>query len=245
MDLLSNLNHEQQKAVLQGGGIAKVIAGPGSGKTRIITYRIAHMLTEKRADPQSILALTYTRKAAETMRMRLEGLVGPEARRMEVKTFHSFCLKVAREEKTIGSRRILSGRESTALLKQVTEEQKSGMEFEDVAQGIKGLKNCLITSEEARVLNPELATVYALYERRKKVANAMDYEDMLLDVFNLFSTRHEIRDRYSSRYESILIDEAQDVSKAQFEIVKSLTAQKPYWTAKKKASVARRVNPEE
>lgn len=224
MNYLEQLDNGQIAAVTGGDGIVKVIAGPGSGKTRIITHRIAYLLTEKKAAPGAVLAMTYTRKATQTMQARLNKLSGAAAGEVEVKTIHSLCLKIAREEGLIPNYRVLSDYEANSIFKDILNEQKPGIDLENARQSIRGMKNCLITAEEARVLNPEVARIYTAYERKKRQANGIDYEDMLLTVFNLFSTRHTAREKYAERYQYILIDEAQDISKAQFEIIKLLIA---------------------
>ncbi|HEX9094273.1 MAG TPA: UvrD-helicase domain-containing protein, partial [Coriobacteriia bacterium] len=231
---LSVLNPAQRDAVTTTEGPLLVLAGAGSGKTRVLTYRIAHLVGDGGVPPHAILAITFTNKAAGEMRARLADLVGPVSRSMWVMTFHAFCVRLLRRDaKLLGfspsftiydeddRKRMLS-----IVLTTLDIDPKRFTPASFVGR-ISGAKNELVTVEEyaSRAGSaPEklAAKVYAEYENRLRQANAMDFDDLLVNAVRLFERSPEALDHWRERFTHILVDEYQDTNHAQYRIVNML-----------------------
>jgi DNA helicase-2/ATP-dependent DNA helicase PcrA len=234
---LSALNPAQRDAVTRTEGPLLVIAGAGSGKTRVLTYRVAHLLTACGAKPNEILAITFTNKAAQEMRERLESLLEERARGLWILTFHAACGRILRREaERLGYRStftIYDQGDQTRLVKQCLEEleldQKRFAPRSILAQ-ISNAKNELITAEEYRARvesfsNQAVADVYDLYQRRLAGANAVDFDDMLMLTVQLFERFPEVRKKWAKSFRYVLVDEYQDTNRAQYRLLQLLTSE--------------------
>ena len=236
-DFLNDLNESQRNAVTHIDGPSLVIAGAGSGKTRVLTYKIAYLLTLD-VKPWEIMALTFTNKAAKEMKERIAKLVGDNhARYLRMGTFHSVFASILRQEaNNIGynsNYTIYDEADSRALLKVIIKEM--GLDDKtykpaDVHCRISNAKNNLITADaysenhiarnsDASDGKPHIYNIYKEYARRLKLGNAMDFDDLLLNMWILLKDHEEIKLKYSNVYRYILIDEYQDTNKAQQEII--------------------------
>lgn len=237
MDLLQGLNPAQKEAVTFGDGPLLVLAGPGSGKTRVITHRVAHLIHERAVPPHRILAVTFTNKAADEMYRRLE-LLAPGARPF-VSTFHKFCARILREYgEHVGLSRhftILDQQDRARLLLSVANEIKVDLQHITVSsleKKISHLKNELVSPEEFQsgtlnYLEQHLAPVYALYQQRLQEQDCADFDDLLYHVAQLLRSNPEIRKQLDRRFQYILIDEYQDTNLAQYAIAKGLSVDYP------------------
>ncbi len=243
-DFLDQLNESQRKAVEYCDGASLVIAGAGSGKTRVLTFKVAYLLRYG-FQPWSILALTFTNKAAREMKERIEMLVGDKrASYVNMGTFHSIFARILRKEaEHIGYQpnyTIYDESDSRTLIKNVIKELKLDVNVYKPAavQNIISLaKNRLITAEkyaqdplalqrdkEARM--PDIHQIYTLYAHRCRLANAMDFDDLLLNTFLLFNSHEEVRRKYVEHYAYVLVDEYQDTNYAQQQIIYQLTKER-------------------
>src|SRR5699024_8606166 len=232
-DVLRGLNDAQRAAVTHDGGPLLVIAGAGSGKTRVLTRRIAWLI-ERGAHPGSVLALTFTNKAAAEMRERVAELVGAQARLMWVSTFHSMCVRILRREaKTFGytsSFTIYDAADSRRLMTMVCRDMElNNKKFSprSILAWVSRMKNELIDHESAahtaeNDTDRVHAEAYAHYQARLKAANAMDFDDLIMNTVHLFQAFDDIRDTYRRRFRHILVDEYQDTNHAQYELVRLL-----------------------
>ena len=226
--LLEGLNEPQREAVLHGEGPLLILAGAGSGKTRVLTHRIAHLVGTGQAAPGEILAITFTNKAAQEMRERVEGLVGRRARAMWVMTFHSACARMLRTDaERLGYTRgftIYDEQDSLRLVKNCIEElgiDPKRFAPRGIRNQISEAKNALLDAEAYRLkvgsfFEQTAADVYDLYEPRLHAANAMDFDDLLFRCVNLFELFPEVRDRYRRSFRHVLVDEYQDTNRAQY-----------------------------
>jgi DNA helicase II / ATP-dependent DNA helicase PcrA len=235
-DLLQDLNQEQRFAVTHTDGPLLILAGAGSGKTRTITYKIAYLIGEGICRPEQILAVTFTNKAAQEMRSRVERLLGFLEAPPLVSTFHSFTVRVLRRHASLlgysSSFTICDEDDQRSLLKRVYEElklQDSQLPLRKTAAVISRAKNrgwgpkeYLSTSQDFDA--PVIFSVFDLYQRRLKAANGMDFDDLILLTVQLFKEHADVRDRYSAYYRYLLIDEYQDTNMPQFELVKHLAS---------------------
>ena len=233
-DFLHDLNPRQREAVTSQAPALLVIAGAGSGKTRVLTRRIGHLVAQRRAAPGEILAITFTNKAAAEMRERVVELVGPHARAMTVSTFHSACVRILRAQAsalglpssftiydTADSQRLLSivMRDADMDIKRVTPRA--------MATRISNLKNELIDHETFRgqaqtPADVELATVYADYQARLLRAGAVDFDDIIGHTVALLQLYPDIAEHYHRRFRHVLVDEYQDTNHAQYVLVREL-----------------------
>jgi DNA helicase-2/ATP-dependent DNA helicase PcrA len=226
--LLEGLNEPQREAVLHGEGPLLILAGAGSGKTRVLTHRIAHLVGTGQAAAGEILAITFTNKAAQEMRERVEGLVGRRARAMWVMTFHSACARMLRADaEKLGYTRgftIYDEQDSLRLVKNCIEEldiDPKRFAPRGIRNQISDAKNALLDAEAYRLkvgsfFEQTAADVYDLYEPRLHAANAMDFDDLLFRCVNLFELFPEVRDRYRRSFRHVLVDEYQDTNRAQY-----------------------------
>lgn len=239
MSFLDQLNEAQREAVTCTEGASLIVAGAGSGKTRVLTYRIAYLL-QQGVPASRIMALTFTNKAAREMKERIQKLVGEEARYLMMGTFHSVCVRLIRPYAellgftrdfsiydTPDQKSVIKGickergldekiYKPTAVLARISMAKNNG-----IAPDAYGMNQQLLREDrEARMY--ELATVYALYQARLKAANAMDFDDLLINMIRLMNTNPEVCDRYQQQFQYILVDEYQDTNYIQFVLVKKL-----------------------
>jgi DNA helicase II / ATP-dependent DNA helicase PcrA len=233
---LDDLNPAQREAVLAPEGPILILAGAGSGKTRVLTYRIAHLLAERKAAPDRMLAVTFTNKAAGEMRERIATLVGENSRWPWVSTFHSACARILRQEaEGLGFRpnfSILDEGDAMAVMRRVIEDTAlAGAPTAEMARArIEQLKNDAIgpgafaKSAGGDGRDAALAAIYRLYRERLRAMNAMDFSDLLLNVHELFERDSGVLLRWQSRAEHLLVDEYQDTNRVQYLLVRALSA---------------------
>ena len=234
--LLEGLNPQQKEAVLHQGAPLLIVAGAGSGKTRVLTHRIAYLMGARGVQPGQILAITFTNKAAAEMRERVETLVGPPARAMWVSTFHSACVRILRREAT------KVGLKSTFSIYDAADSQRlMAMVMRDLdldpkrypprsfSHQVSNLKNELVDEETyaSRVVegtNQErmLAEAYTGYQRRLRQANALDFDDLIMTTVNILQAFPDVAEYYHRRFRHVLVDEYQDTNHAQYQLVKEL-----------------------
>ncbi|MCW2798564.1 MAG: pcrA [Aeromicrobium sp.] len=233
--LLDGLNDAQRAAVSHPGGPLLVVAGAGSGKTRVLTRRVAWLIAARGAHPGSILAITFTNKAAAEMRERVAELVGPRARLMWVSTFHSACVRILRREASkfgfTSSFTIYDSADQRRLMTQICRDMSldpKRVNPRAVLNWISNLKNELVDHESAgsKAENPteELyAEAYGAYQQRLRAANAMDFDDLIMNTVHLFQAWPDVAETYRRRFRHILVDEYQDTNHAQYQLIKELT----------------------
>ena len=233
-DLLADLNPPQRAAVEHSGGPVLVVAGAGSGKTRVLTRRIAHLVSQRDVHPGSILAITFTNKAAAEMRQRVVDLVGNRARLMWVSTFHSACVRILRAEVSrFGLSRsfsIYDDTDSKRLMQLVLRDLQVDPKrypVRAVMNWMSNHKNELVDHETARSRaaqgNEEVyADAYAEYQRRLVAANALDFDDLIMTTVNLLQAFPDLREQYRRRFRHVLVDEYQDTNHAQYALIREL-----------------------
>jgi DNA helicase-2/ATP-dependent DNA helicase PcrA len=234
--LLDGLNPEQRAAVVHEGSPLLIVAGAGSGKTRVLTHRIAYLLAARDVAPQEILAITFTNKAAGEMAARVAALVGPQARSMWVMTFHSACVRILRREaKRFGypsSFSIYDQADSQRLMALTCRElELDAKQFppKAMAAQVSNLKNELIdyetfTSRAQTARDKVLAEAYGEYQRRLVAAGAMDFDDLIMVTVNLFQALPEVAQEYRRRFRHVLVDEYQDTNHAQYILIRELVS---------------------
>ncbi|MFD5815348.1 DNA helicase PcrA [Streptomyces sp. NPDC127038] len=232
--LLDGLNENQRAAVVHSGSPLLIVAGAGSGKTRVLTHRIAHLLGERNVHPGQILAITFTNKAAGEMKERVEALVGPRANAMWVMTFHSACVRILRREsKTLGftsSFSIYDAADSKRLMALVCRDldlDPKRFPPKSFSAKISNLKNELIDEEDfaaqaADGFEKTLAQAYAMYQSRLREANALDFDDLIMTTVNLLRAFPDVAEHYRRRFRHVLVDEYQDTNHAQYALVREL-----------------------
>src|SRR5829696_2903244 len=234
--LLEGLNEPQRDAVVHGEGPLLILAGAGSGKTRVLTHRIAYLLRTGQARADEILAITFTNKAAQEMRERVELLVGRATRAMWVMTFHSACARMLRADAhRLGYTRqftIYDSADQRRLIKKCLDDLDIDVKrFTPRAMQVQisDAKNKLRAADDYRQLvgsffEQTVADVYDAYERELHRANAMDFDDLLFRAVNLLELFQEVRDRYASAFRWILVDEYQDTNQAQYRWLQLLSS---------------------
>ncbi|MFW0109190.1 DNA helicase PcrA [Rothia sp. P13129] len=234
--LLEGLNKQQHEAVIHQGKPLLIVAGAGSGKTRVLTHRIAYLLATGRAYESEILAITFTNKAAAEMRERIIELVGESARRMWISTFHSFCVRVLRKEAShLDMKTTFSIYDSADSLRLITTLAKNyaidtqKIAPKAIASRISQLKNELITAYDFQTtMNPAnpfdraVSQVYNGYTQRLQAAHALDFDDLISKTVHLLRTVPEVAQYYRTRFKHILVDEYQDTNHAQYALVREL-----------------------
>ncbi|MCL2454703.1 MAG: DNA helicase PcrA [Micrococcales bacterium] len=234
--LLDGLNPEQREAVLHEGAPLLIVAGAGSGKTRVLAHRIAWLLATGRARPGQVLAITFTNKAAAEMRSRVESLVGPAAQRMWVSTFHSACVRILRREATtLGLRSSFSIYDQADSLRLITlvarELDLDPKKYppKALAHRISHLKDELVDAEDfARTVTDTasfdavVAQVYTRYTARLRQAHALDFDDLIMSTVHLLQAFPAVAEHYRRRFRHILVDEYQDTNHAQYALVREL-----------------------
>ena len=234
--LLDGLNPQQRAAVVHEGGPLLIVAGAGSGKTRVLTHRIAYLLAERGVTPGQILAITFTNKAAGEMKERVATLVGPRARTMWVSTFHSMCVRLLRaESKAVGlksSFSIYDADDSKRLMTMVGREldlDPKRYPARSLLAQVSNLKNELVTADawaDKASNAPEkvLAEAYERYQSRLRSAHALDFDDLIMTAVRLLQEHPQIADAYRHRFRHVLVDEYQDTNHAQYMLVRELTS---------------------
>ena len=232
---VEGLNPEQRLAVEYGDGPLLVVAGAGSGKTRVLTHRIAHLLDSGRARPGEILAITFTNRAADEMRERVARLLGRGAAGMWISTFHSACARMLRADATsLGYTRsftIYDEADSVRMIKRVMEElsfDPRELTPKTVKRRISSAKNELVDpsglAEAARgPFEEQIGEIFAVYEKRMAESNALDFDDLLVKTVELFDRFEDVRDRWRGRFRYVLVDEYQDTNHAQYRLLQQLT----------------------
>ena len=234
--LLEGLNPRQREAVVHAGTPLLIVAGAGSGKTRVLTHRIGWLLAERHVHPGEIMAITFTNKAAAEMKERVDALVGRRAAAMWVSTFHSMCVRILRREaKHLGVRSQFSvydaddTRRLVGLVARDLELDPKKFAARGLAAQISNLKNELLGPEEAaeRATNEyerRVAEVYALYQARLRSANAFDFDDLIMETVALLQRLPDVAEYYRRRFRHVLVDEYQDTNHAQYVLVRELVA---------------------
>ncbi|MQA93545.1 MAG: DNA helicase PcrA [Streptosporangiales bacterium] len=232
--LLDGLNDQQRAAVLHEGSPLLIVAGAGSGKTRVLAHRIAYLLAERRVQPGEVLAITFTNKAAAEMKERVGGLVGPRAKVMWVMTFHSACVRILRREaKRMGypsSFSIYDQADAQRLMALVCREldlDPKRYPPRSFSNQVSNLKNELIDYDEfeskaSTHQEKTLAEAYKTYQRRLQEAGAMDFDDLIMLTVNLLQAFPEAAEHYRRRFRHVLVDEYQDTNHAQYVLIREL-----------------------
>lgn len=233
-DLLNGLNKEQQEAVKHTEGPLLIMAGAGSGKTRVLTHRIAFLLDEKEISPRSVLAITFTNKAAREMRGRVRKLVGTGSEQIWVSTFHSMCVRILRRDiDRIGYSRnftILDSSDQLSVIKQTLKDLNiDPKKFEPRAMlgSISNAKNELITPEEysknvGDFFERQVSQVYDKYQKTLQKNQSLDFDDLIMQTIHLFKRVPEVLEYYQRRFQYIHVDEYQDTNHAQYYLVNQL-----------------------
>lgn len=236
MKILDGLNDKQKEAVLYNEGSLLVLAGAGSGKTRLLTYKIAYLIKEKKVDPFNILAVTFTNKAANEMKERIRNLIGDEANTLLASTFHSLgALILRRDIEKLGFSKnftILDSEDSKSLIKKILKEMNLDSKHYSpnlIKERISSAKNEMVSPNEyKKFVNTEfeeiIYKVYKKYEEKLKKTNSVDFDDLLLLPIKLFKKEKELLNYYQNRFQYILVDEYQDTNNAQYLLVKMLGA---------------------
>src|SRR3954471_2277790 len=235
MNFLDKLNPEQRDAVLHTDGPLLILAGAGSGKTRVITSRIAYLVGEGHAQSEEILAVTFTNKAAEEMRERVAALLGSDCSRMWVSTFHSLCARLLRREApAIGLSRdfvIYDSSDQLSVVKQALKElhiDDSFIQPRAALSRISSAKNRMETPDDiagAATWNPrdeKIAKVFAFYLNALKECNALDFDDLLLKTVELFEQSEKVRTKYANQFKFVMVDEYQDTNRPQYLLIRRL-----------------------
>lgn len=235
MDLKALLNKEQYEAATTINGPLLVLAGAGSGKTRVLTYRIAHMIEDLDIPHYNILAITFTNKAAGEMKERIKSLIDVNIDNMWVSTFHSCCVRILRREiDKLGYNKnfaIYDSSDQKTLIKQCMKElniNEKDIDEKEIISKIGKQKDNLISAEqfkkenEKEFRNNKIADVYVLYQKRLKNSNALDFDDLIFKTVELFKKNPDVLKFYQDKFKYIMVDEYQDTNKAQYELVKLL-----------------------
>nr|WP_090930512.1 DNA helicase PcrA [Nonomuraea jiangxiensis] len=232
--MLDGLNPQQREAVIHHGSPLLIVAGAGSGKTRVLTHRIAYLLAERKVHPGEILAITFTNKAAREMKERIDKLVGPRSKAMWVMTFHSACMRILRREaKRLGfpsSFSIYDQADSQRLMAMVCREMDLDPKRyppRSFSAQVSNFKNELIDYETAidkagSHLEKTLAQAYKAYQLKLTEAGAMDFDDIIMNTVTLFQLFPEVAEHYRMRFRHVLVDEYQDTNHAQYILIREL-----------------------
>ncbi len=232
--LLNGLNPQQQKAVKTLDGPLLLMAGAGSGKTRVLTHRIAYLMVEKGVNPYNILAITFTNKAAREMRERIQKMMGGAADEIWISTFHSMCVRILRRDiDRLGYNRnftILDSTDQQSVIKSILKDRNMDTKKFDpraILGTISSAKNELITPEEyaktaGDYFSQQVSEVYTEYQRRLRKNNALDFDDLIMTTITLFMRVPDVLEYYQRKFQYIHVDEYQDTNRAQYMLVKLL-----------------------
>ena len=233
--LLEGLNDPQRAAVMHSGSPLLIVAGAGSGKTRVLTQRIAYLLAARNVHPGEVLAITFTNKAAGELKERVAAAVGPRARLMWVSTFHSSCLRILRAEHEHAGLKstfsIYDADDSRRLMAMVSREldlDPKRYPPRGLAAQVSNLKNELIDPESFDPVGPQQRIVgeaYTLYQRKLEQAHALDFDDIIMRTVHLLQSHPEVAEKYRRRFQHVLVDEYQDTNHAQYTLVKELVGE--------------------
>ena len=234
MDILDNLNQQQQDAVTASPGQTLVLAGPGSGKTRVLTRRVGYLVQYLGVSPIHILCVTFTNKAAREMKKRVEDMIGESIRGMWLGTFHSLCARILRREANYlpfdNNYVILDSDDQLTLVKSIIKEENiNDKQYRpyDVHNAISNAKNNLIEPKELTIQTHRDRVVQRVYERYQQMlsaSNAVDFDDLLFWTVKLFEEFPSVRESYSRQFEHILVDEFQDTNMVQYALLKHLSS---------------------
>lgn len=237
MSIYDTLNEQQKEAVLHTEGPLLILAGAGSGKTRVLTHRIAYLIEEKGINPWNILAITFTNKAAGEMRERVDNLVGFGSESIWVSTFHSMCVRILRRHIDLlgfdTNFTIYDTDDQKTLMKDICKLLQIDTKLfreRSLLAAISQAKNELVTPEEFRIQaqgdfsRQKIASVYEEYEKQMRANNALDFDDLLVKAVQLFQSQADVLDYYQERFRYIMVDEYQDTNTVQFELVRLLSA---------------------
>ena len=234
MDLYSTLNEQQRNAVTAGLGPVLILAGPGSGKTRVLTHRIAHLAQSMGVKPYNILAVTFTNKAADEMKKRLADMMSAGIRGIWLGTFHSICARILRREVSHlpfdSTFSIMDADDQVSLIKKIMKEENIDDKLNRpyaVHAAISKAKNDLLPPEDYTPLTNKEETilkVYRIYQDRLEKNNAMDFDDLLLWTVRLLAEVPTVREDYARRFMHVLVDEFQDTNLAQYEILRLMAS---------------------
>ena len=234
--MIENLNEQQKEAVLYNDGPLLILAGAGSGKTRVLTTKFADLIQERNVMPYHILAITFTNKAAKEMKSRIVGLIGSVASDIQISTFHSFGLKIIRENANLLGYQsnfvIMDSDDSLTIIRKILKDMDLDPKVyhpKAIKNKISGCKNEFVSPEEyekyaASEYEQVICSVYQKYERKLRQNNSMDFDDLLLLPIRLFQKHPSVLQKYQERYQYILIDEYQDTNEAQYILTKLLSA---------------------
>ena len=235
MGIYDTLNSQQKKAVLQTDGPVLILAGAGSGKTRVLTHRVAYLIDECGVNPWNIMAITFTNKAAGEMRERVDKIVGFGAESIWVSTFHSSCVKILRRyADRIGfgnNFTIYDTDDSKSLMKDICKKyqlETTQLKLKRIMGSISTCKDNLVTPEEYALntqndfIKVRISKAYTEYQNALKKNNAMDFDDLIMKTVELFKTNQDVLDSYQERFKYIMVDEYQDTNNAQFELIRVL-----------------------
>jgi DNA helicase-2/ATP-dependent DNA helicase PcrA len=233
MNFLDKLNPEQREAVLQIDGPLLILAGAGSGKTRVITYRIAYLIGDGHARPDEVLAVTFTNKAAGEMRERVESVLGEECNGVWLSTFHSLCARLLRREApNIGLSRdfvIYDSSDQVAVVKQAERELGIDDKLVPPRQALSRISHCKNRMDGPDALrgawnlrDEQIAKIYEKYLRALTDSNALDFDDLLLKTVELFEKSPQVRERYARKFKYVMVDEYQDTNRPQYLLIKRL-----------------------
>ena len=234
---LNDLNESQRTAVEYVGQPQMIIAGAGSGKTRVLTYKIAYLIQKEGYKPDSILALTFTNKAANEMKDRIKGLIGKQANSLWMGTFHSIFARILRIESKYTAYEsnfsIYDTLDSLSLVQNILDQHNieiDGVTPNSIRHRISFMKNHMIMPKEFRAkhlnnfIDEKIADVYEEYQKRLLENNSMDFDDLLIKPIELFKSKSSILQKYKKKFKYILVDEFQDTNKAQYELLKILVS---------------------
>jgi len=234
MHFLEKLNPEQREAVLQIDGPLLILAGAGSGKTRVITYRIAYLIGDGHAEPGEVLAVTFTNKAAGEMRERVESVLGEECNGVWLSTFHALCARLLRREApAIGLSRdfvIYDSSDQVAVVKQAQRELGIDDKLVPPRAALSRISHCKNRMEGPDALrgawnlrDEQIAKIYEKYLRALADSNALDFDDLLLKTVELFETQPHVREKYARKFKYVMVDEYQDTNRPQYMLIKRLS----------------------
>jgi DNA helicase II / ATP-dependent DNA helicase PcrA len=235
-ELLEGLNDVQRQAVLATESPTLIVAGAGSGKTRVLTYRIAHLIRDRGVHPGSILAITFTNKAAREMQDRLRGLVGGVVKGMWVSTFHSACVRILRRSGSpLGYKSTFSIYDESDAERLMTSVCRD-LDFDPKRLSARSMRHAVSAAKD-QLLTPDryadramtwfdkkVAQAYEVYQRRLRESNALDFDDLIMQTVRLLAEHEDVRAEYQERFRYVLVDEFQDTNVAQYELLKQLTA---------------------
>lgn len=237
MEILEHLNSEQKKAVMHTEGQLLLLAGAGSGKTRVITHRIAYMIKEKHISPYSIIAITFTNKAAKEMKQRVSDLLGDDSIGIWIGTFHWACLRILRADaEKLGYKKnfvIFDSNDQRSLIKQCIKELNLNTENfpeRNILSQIGREKDERVTPEKYLAINggdyhkEKIGEIYSLYQKKLFNSNAMDFDDIILNTLKLLEQEKDIRKYYQEKFKYVMIDEYQDTNTAQYVLSRYLSA---------------------